>query len=80
MKKALSLVLVLLLAVSLVASGCANQAAPAGGGDAAQESDVIKLGVFEPLTGANAAGGALELEGIKLPTSCILKYLAKRLS
>ncbi|MDR2510256.1 MAG: branched-chain amino acid ABC transporter substrate-binding protein, partial [Spirochaetaceae bacterium] len=28
--------------------------------------DVIKIGVFEPLTGANAAGGAMELEGIRL--------------
>ncbi|MCL2878916.1 MAG: ABC transporter substrate-binding protein, partial [Treponema sp.] len=28
--------------------------------------DVIKVGVYEPLTGANAAGGALEVEGIKL--------------
>src|SRR5574344_2708818 len=26
----------------------------------------IKIGVFEPMTGANAAGGALEIEGIKL--------------
>jgi len=78
MKKALSLVLVLLLAVSLVASGCANQAAPAGGGDAAQESDVIKLGVFEPLTGANAAGGALELEGIKLANKLYPEVLGKK--
>lgn len=29
-------------------------------------SDVIKIGVFEPLTGANAGGGAIELEGIRL--------------
>jgi len=28
--------------------------------------DVIKIGVFQPLTGANAAGGAMELEGIRL--------------
>lgn len=33
--------------------------------DAAQ-SDVIKVGVFLPLTGDNAAGGELELRGIKL--------------
>ncbi|MHB0897554.1 MAG: ABC transporter substrate-binding protein, partial [Spirochaetales bacterium] len=26
----------------------------------------VKFGVFEPLTGANAGGGALEVEGIKL--------------
>lgn len=29
-------------------------------------SGVIKVGVFEPLSGANAAGGALEVEGIRL--------------
>jgi branched-chain amino acid transport system substrate-binding protein len=28
--------------------------------------DVVKIGVFEPLTGANAAGGAEELDGIRL--------------
>ena len=32
----------------------------------AASSDTIKIGVFEPMTGANAAGGALEIEGIKL--------------
>ena len=30
------------------------------------ESDTIKIGVFEPITGANAAGGALDLEGLRL--------------
>jgi len=28
--------------------------------------DVIKIGVFQPLTGANAGGGAMETEGIRL--------------
>lgn len=32
----------------------------------AESSDTIKIGVFEPMTGANAAGGALEVEGIRL--------------
>ena len=36
----------------------------AGGGQ--QQGDVIKVGVFEPMTGANAAGGAMEVEGIRL--------------
>jgi branched-chain amino acid transport system substrate-binding protein len=30
---------------------------------------VVKIGVFEPMTGANAAGGAMEVEGIKLAQS-----------
>jgi branched-chain amino acid transport system substrate-binding protein len=33
---------------------------------AAFAEDVVKIGVFEPLTGANAAGGAEELDGIRL--------------
>jgi branched-chain amino acid transport system substrate-binding protein len=38
------------------AAGCAKKAA----------GDSIKIGVFEPLTGPNAAGGAQEVEGIEL--------------
>src|SRR5512133_2469420 len=33
---------------------------------ASSKPDTVKLGVFEPMTGANAAGGAMEVEGIKL--------------
>ena len=40
----------------LVLAGCSKKEA----------GDVIKIGVFEPMTGANAAGGAMEVEGIKL--------------
>jgi branched-chain amino acid transport system substrate-binding protein len=36
---------------------------------AAFAEDVVKIGVFEPLTGANAAGGAEELDGIRLAQS-----------
>jgi len=40
----------------------------AGGGQQAggAQGDVIKIGVYEPLTGANAAGGAVEVEGLRL--------------
>ncbi|MEA1961490.1 MAG: hypothetical protein U9N81_09510 [Bacillota bacterium] len=47
---------------SLAVVGCggdANQPA-----DDAANSDVIKIGVYEPLTGVNAAGGEMTLEGI----------------
>ncbi|MDR3161093.1 MAG: ABC transporter substrate-binding protein [Spirochaetaceae bacterium] len=37
-----------------------------GGRDTGTAGDVIKIGVFEPMTGANAAGGAMEVEGIRL--------------
>jgi branched-chain amino acid transport system substrate-binding protein len=38
----------------------------AGGAKDTAGADTVKIGVFEPMTGANAAGGALEIEGIKL--------------
>ncbi|MDR1587551.1 MAG: ABC transporter substrate-binding protein, partial [Treponema sp.] len=38
----------------------------AGGGGDKAAGDIIKIGVFEPMTGANAAGGAMEVEGIRL--------------
>jgi len=58
MKKRIGFVLFAALAVSLAAMlvSCGGQA----------QSNVIKIGVFEPLTGANGAGGADEAEGVKL--------------
>jgi branched-chain amino acid transport system substrate-binding protein len=55
--------IVLLAIAALTLAGCG------GSGAAKQDSTVIKFGVFEPLTGANAAGGAEELDGIKLAQS-----------
>ena len=40
-----------------------------GSGPAKQDANVVKFGVFEPLTGANAAGGAEEVDGIRLAQS-----------
>ena len=76
MKKVLSLTLIVVMALSLVLTGCAK---PAPGGEPAPASDVIKLGVFEPLTGANAAGGELELEGIKLAHKLYPEVLGKKI-
>ena len=62
MKNAGKLLAAMLIAATLVAAvlvtGCAKSSAGAG--------NVIKIGVFEPMTGANAAGGAMEVEGVKL--------------
>lgn len=58
MKRAFSLLTAVLMTTSLVFTGCSNASSSGG--------NTIKLGVFQPLTGANAAGGQLELEGIKL--------------
>lgn len=61
MKKKLSLIIAIIMILSIVMIGCGQQATTNE-----PKEDVIKIGVFEPLTGANAAGGELELEGIKL--------------
>ncbi|WP_263769412.1 ABC transporter substrate-binding protein [Propionivibrio soli] len=44
----------------------------------ATDSDVIKIGVFEPLTGANGAGGADEYDGIKLANKLFPEILGKK--
>ena len=61
MKRTLKIACFALLAVTLVFAlgSCRPKQAKTA-------DDVIKIGVYEPLTGANAAGGALELEGIRL--------------
>jgi len=73
--------------VSLVFAGCGtpttNTNAPAtdkpeATATAPTSSDVIKIGVFEPMTGANAAGGALEVDGIKLANKLYPEVLGKK--
>lgn len=58
MKKAAKIVTIMLVLAAVVLTGCSKSSSTSG--------DVIKIGVFEPMTGANAAGGAMEVEGIKL--------------
>lgn len=58
MKKVLSLVLSLLMVVSVFA-GCANTATNE------EQTNVIKIGVFEPLSGDSASGGKKELLGVQ---------------
>ena len=43
------------------------------------DGDVIKIGVFEPLTGANGAGGADEYDGIKLANKLAPTVLGKKI-
>lgn len=42
------------------------------------KEDVIKIGVFEPITGANAAGGQLEVEGVKLANKLYPEVLGRK--
>ena len=75
MKKKVAILLVFVLTISLILVGCtpkeANTPAPAA-------DDVIRIGVFEPMTGANAAGGALEVEGAKLANELYPTVLGKK--
>ncbi len=70
MKKIVPILLCLLL-VAAVVSGC-------GGGGEETASDTIKIGVFEPLTGNYAAGGEIEVEGIKLANQLYPEVLGKK--
>lgn len=74
MKRKLSLLVALVMIFSIIAAGCSG--GQAANGQPAEE--VIKIGVFEPLTGANAAGGALEVEGIKLANKLHPTVLGKK--
>ena len=47
---------------------------------AAFAEDTIKIGVFEPLTGSYAGGGAMEVEALSWPTRCIPRCWASRSS
>lgn len=72
--------LVLFLATILVFTtvvGCSNGDTPEEGGTD-DSADVIKIGVFEPMTGANAAGGEMTVEGIKLANEKVGEVLGKK--
>ena len=71
MKKTFSLLtLAAALAASVSIVGCSGSSSSSG--------DVIKIGVFEPLTGANGAGGADEYDGIKLANKLSPEVLGKK--
>ena len=69
-KKLLSVMAVPALAMGLF-TGC-------GGEEKAADQNVVKVGVFLPLTGDNAAGGELELRGIKLANQLHPEVLGKK--
>lgn len=74
MKKKLSILLSLLVVTSIGFGGCKKTEATSS----SSKSDVIKIGVFEPMTGTNAGGGALEIEGIKLANKLYPTVLGKK--
>ena len=64
-----------ILAAMLVVASLAGCGAKETSGS---DSDVIKIGVFEPMTGANAAGGEMTVEGIKLANEKVGTVLGKK--
>ncbi len=68
MKRTVLVLVTILMVSALVLTGCGEKT----------PSNVIKIGVFEPITGANAAGGQLEVEGIKLANQLYPEVLGKK--
>ncbi|WP_238916039.1 ABC transporter substrate-binding protein [Clostridium sp. YIM B02555] len=74
MRKRITLLLALVMTTTFTLTSCATKANTKVNVD----SDVIKIGVFEPMTGANAAGGELEAEGAKLANKIYPTVLGKK--
>ena len=72
MKKILALVLALVMALGLVACGDKDTAGDSSDpGTAADGEKVVKIGVFEPQSGDNGAGGKQEILGMQYANSLI---------
>ena len=76
-KSKFMVVMALLVMASLLVVGCASSdQGKDKGGDA--KPDVIKIGVYEPLTGTNAAGGQMTVEGVRLANQLYPEVLGKK--
>ena len=71
--KKLALLVTVVLIFTVMVTGCKKKAPELS------EVSVIKIGVFEPMTGANASGGELEVEGIKLANELFPTVLGKKI-
>lgn len=71
--KKLALLLTAVLVMAVMVTGCKKKAPELS------EVSVIKIGVFEPMTGANASGGELEVEGVKLANELFPTVLGKKI-
>lgn len=73
--KKVTVFMVMLMMASLLVAGCGQKSTD----NASTESaDVVKVGVYEPLTGTNAAGGQMTLEGIQLANKLYPEVLGKK--
>ena len=78
MKKKLGLLLLVLVLIVSSLAGCGQPKETGGGSEDGASEDVIKIGVFEPMTGANAAGGEMTVEGIELANETKGEVLGKK--
>ena len=67
MKKILALLLALVMVFALAA--CGGESDPTTSDNSQASDNVIKIGVFEPLTGASGAGGRQEYLGMQYAQS-----------
>jgi len=70
-KKHLALLMTVAMGMGIF-SACGNKTATP------TEPEVIKIGVFEPLTGGSAAGGQMTVEGIELANKKVSEVLGKK--
>ncbi len=73
--KRITVLMVMLMIASLLVGGCGKSATDK---TSTEQSNVIKVGVYEPLTGTNAAGGQMTLEGIQLANKLYPEVLGKK--
>lgn len=71
MKKLTALVLALCMALGLVACGGSKDTGSAAGSTAAASGDTVKIGVYEPQSGDNGAGGKQEILGMQYANKMI---------
>src|SRR5690554_4046639 len=72
------ILLVSLLILSLTVVGCSGDKKNEAQKPAENNEDVITIGVYEPLTGDNAAGGQMTLEGMQLAHKMFPEVLGKK--
>jgi branched-chain amino acid transport system substrate-binding protein len=75
-KKGLIIALVVTLVAALTLAGCGGTET-GGGGEEAGDA-VIRIGVYEPMTGDSAAGGQMTWEGIELANELYPEVLGKK--
>ena len=64
MKKKVALLLALIMVFALFAAGCGSSD-DNGGADGGEYAGTVKIGVFEPASGENGAGGKQETLGVQ---------------